>query len=154
MTQTFAEILILIPTTLHAGLVLFVADVLQRILNKQDEATFARFVALLYRQAARSVYEVISSTITFVAMIPYFIFYGFHHWWFIAGLVCFLLASAVGKIFKVPVYNKLTALAKSDVAALNAADLSEERRKLQTGNWVHALFCSASVVFMVIQFSH
>ena len=33
MTQTFAEILILIPSTLHAGLVLFVAFVLQPIMS-------------------------------------------------------------------------------------------------------------------------
>jgi hypothetical protein len=157
MTQTFAEILILIPSTLHAGLVFFVACVLQPIMNKLDEATFGHFVALLYRQATTSVYEVASSTITFVAMIPYLIFYGFHHWWFIAGLFCFLLASTVGKMVKLPVYKKVTAIDSSGKATIDSGEkaaLAEERRKLQAGNWLHALSCLVYLVLMVIQFSY
>src|SRR5215211_1133657 len=72
MTQTFAEILILFPSTLTTGYLMFVPAVLQRTTNELDEATFGRFVPLLLRKATSSVYAVVSSSITFVAMIPYF----------------------------------------------------------------------------------
>lgn len=148
MTQTFAEILILIPSTLNTGYLMFIATVLQRVLNDLDEPSFGRFMPLLYRHATRSVYAVTSSSITFVAMIPYFIFYGFHHWWFIAGLLFFVLSSVAGKLLNLPVYSRIAALGSSDVTAL-----SEERRKLQTANWVRASLCLVSTILMVIQFA-
>jgi membrane protein CcdC involved in cytochrome C biogenesis len=58
MTRTFAEILILNPSTLTTGYLMFVATVLQRAMNELDEATFGRFVLLL-RKATRSVYAVL-----------------------------------------------------------------------------------------------
>ena len=148
MSQTFAEILILIPSTLTTGYLLWIATVLQRVLNDLDEPSFGRFMPLLYRRAIRSVYAVTSSSITFVAMIPYFIFYGFHHWWFLAGLLFFVLSSVAGKLLNLPVYSRIAALGSSDVAAL-----LEERRKLQTANWVRALLCLVSIILMVIQFA-
>jgi hypothetical protein len=148
MTQTFAEVLILIPSTLTTGYLMFVATVLQRVMNELDEATFGRFVPLLLRKATRSVYAVVSSSITFVAMIPYLIFYGFQHWWFTAGLAFFVLSSVAGKLLNLPIYNRIAALGYDDVAKLK-----EERRKLQTANWVRALLCLVSTVLMVIQFA-
>jgi hypothetical protein len=65
-------------------------------MNELDEATFGRFVPLLLRKATRSAYAVISSSITFAAVIPYFIFYGFQHWWFTADLIFFILCCRVG----------------------------------------------------------
>lgn len=146
MTQTFAEILILIPSTLTTGYLMFVSAVLQRVMNDLDEATFGRFVPLLLRKATRSAYAVTSSSITFVAMIPYFIFYGFQHWWFIAGLIFYILSSVAGKVLNLPVYNRIAALGSSDVV-----QLKEERRKLQTANIVRAALCFISMVLMVIQ---
>jgi len=81
-------------------------------------------------------------------MIPYFIFYGFHHWWFIAGLIFYILSSTAGKILNLPVYSRIDALGSSDVI-----QLKEERRKLQTANWVRAVLCLVSTVLMVIQFA-
>ena len=148
MTQTFAEVLILIPSTLTTGYLMFVATVLQRVMNDLDEATFGRFVPLLLRKATRSVYAVVSSSITFVAMIPYFIFYGFRHWWFTAGLVFFVLSSVAGKLLNLPIYSRIAALGSDDVAPLK-----EERRKLQSANWVRTLLCFVSTVLMAIQFA-
>ena len=148
MTQTFAEILILIPSTLTTGYLMWIASVLQRVLNDLDEVSFGRFMPLLYRHGIRSVYAITSSSITFVAMIPYFIFYGFHHWWFIAGLIFYILSSTAGKILNLPVYSRIDALGSSDVI-----QLKEERRKLQTANWVRAVLCLVSTVLMVIQFA-
>ncbi|MGH7882942.1 MAG: hypothetical protein ACREN8_08565 [Candidatus Dormibacteraceae bacterium] len=148
MTQSFAEILILIPSTLTAGYLLWISTVLQRVMNDLDEATFGRFMALLYRRGIRSTYAIVSSSITFVAMIPYFIFYGFHHWWFIAGLIFFMVSSIAGKILNLPVYNRILALGSSDVA-----QLKEERRRLQIANMVRATLCFVSIVLMAIQFA-
>jgi hypothetical protein len=96
-----------------------------------------------------------NSTITIIAMIPYFIFYGFNHWWFIAGLFFFLVASTIGKVFKLPVYKKIIAIdngGKSAIGSIEKVALAEERRKLQIGNLLHALSCVVFVVLMVIQF--
>jgi hypothetical protein len=148
MTQMFAELLILIPSTLFSGYVMFVTTVLQMVMNALDEATFRRFVLLLVKKAPKSVYVYISSSTTLVAMIPYFIFYGFNHWWFIAGLLFYVLASISGKALNFPIYNRIAALASSDVVAL-----SQERRKLQTANRVRSLLCLVSIILMVIQFA-
>jgi hypothetical protein len=148
MTRTFAEILILIPSTLTTGYLMFVATVLQRVMNELDEATFGRFVPLLLRKATRSVYAVNSSTITFVAMIPYFLFYSFQHWWFTAGLGFFVFLSVAGKVLNLPIYGRIAALGGDDVA-----QLKKERRKLQTANLVRALLCLVSTARMAIQFA-
>src|SRR5689334_830181 len=154
MTQTFAEILILIPSALTTGYLVWIADVLQQIMNDLDEASFGRFMPLLYKHGIGSAYSVVSSSITFVAMIPYFIFYGFNHWWFIAGLVFFLLSSTAGKILNLPIYYRLLALAKRDLSQPDVAQqLREDRRKLQTANWVRALLCLVSTILMVLQFA-
>jgi hypothetical protein len=144
MTQSFAEVLILTPSTLTTGYLMFIAIVLQRVMNELDESTFGRFVTLLVQKATRSVYAIVSSSITFVAMIPY----GFQHGWFSAGLLFFVLSSIAGKVLNLPVYSRIAALGSSDIA-----QLQEERQKLQTANWVRALLCLVSTILMVIQFA-
>ena len=46
MTQTFVEILLLVPTALCAGFVIFVAGVIQGVMNDLDEAAFKRFLTI------------------------------------------------------------------------------------------------------------
>jgi hypothetical protein len=58
------------------------------------------------------------------------------------------LSSVAGKLLNLPIYSRITALGSGDVA-----QLKEERRKLQTANWVRALLCFVSTVLMVIQFA-
>lgn len=148
MTQTFVEILILIPSTLTTGYLLFISTVLQRVMNDMDMPTFRHFVPGLVQRATHSIYAIFSSSITFVAMIPYLIFYGFNHWWFVAGLIFFVLSSVAGKLLNLPVYGRIAALESSDGVAL-----AEERQKLQIANWVRALLCLVSIILMVIQFA-
>jgi hypothetical protein len=148
MTQTFVETLILIPSTFTTGYLMWIATVLQRVLNEMDELSFGRFMPLLYRHGIRSVYAIVSSTITFIAMIPYFIFYGFNHWWFIAGLLFFVLSSIAGKLLNLPVYNRISALGSNEVT-----QLKQERQKLQTANLVRAWLCLISTILMLLQFA-
>lgn len=114
-------------------------------MNDVDEATFKRFLTELYKHALRSPYAIGVSSITFVGMIPYFIYYGFSNWWFVAGLFLWVITSIVSKSTNLPIYNRVFALKSSDVTQLR-----EERRKLQSANILRATLSFASVVLMVI----
>jgi hypothetical protein len=147
MTQTFVEILLLVPTALGAGFVIFVAGVIQGVMNDLDEAAFKRFLTLLKTRALRSPYAIGVSSITFVGMVPYFIYYGFSNRWFTAGLALWVITSIVSKATALPIYARVEALESSDVSRLN-----EERRKLQIANIGRSTLSFASVVLMVIGF--
>ena len=147
MTQTFVEILLLVPTALCAGFVIFIAGVIQGVMNDLDEAAFKRFLTLLKTRALRSPYAIGVSSITFVGMVPYFFYYGFSNRWFTAGLVLWVITSIVSKSTALPIYARVEALESSDVARLK-----EERRKLQIANIWRATLSLASVVLLVIGF--
>ncbi len=148
MTQTLAEILLMIPMALTAGFLMFIAGVIQGVMNELDEAMFKDFLTSLYKHAVRSPYAIIVSTITFIGAVPYFIYYGFNNWWFIAGLILWTVASIVSKALNLPIYYRVFALESSDVAQLNA-----ERRKLQRANILRATLSFASVGLVVIGFA-
>jgi hypothetical protein len=145
MTRTFAEILLMVPAVLCTGFLVFIAGVIQNVMNDLDEAEFQRFLRLLHKHALRSPYAISVSTVTFVGMIPYFYYYGFANLWFTAGLALYTVASIVSKSVNLPIYARILAMEKSD-----AAGLREERRKLQGGNLLRAAIQSASIVLMVI----
>ncbi len=147
MSETQAELLILIPTVLSTGYLLFIATDLQAVMNALDEATFQRFVPLLVRKATRSFYAVVTGTVTFVALIAYLIFFGFNHWRYIIGLFFFVVSSVAGKLLNLPAYARITALSEGDAPQIRA-----ERLRLQTANWVRALLCLVSIILMSVQF--
>jgi hypothetical protein len=118
LTQTFVEILLLVPTALWAGFVIFVAGVIQGVMNDLDEAEFKRFLILLKTRALRSPYAIGVSSITFVGMVPYFIYYGFSNRRFTAGLVLWVITSIVSKATVLPIYARVDALESSDLSRL------------------------------------
>ena len=146
-TQTLVEILLLVPTALCAGFVVFIAGVIQGVMNDLDEAAFKKFLTLLHTRALKSPYAIGVSSITFLGMIPYFIFYGISNRWFTAGLIMWVIASIVSKATALPIYARVDVTSASDVARLK-----EERRKLRTANIIRASLSLASVVLMVIGF--
>jgi hypothetical protein len=148
MSESQAELLILLPTVLTTGYLLFIATVLQKVMNRLDLEDFRRFVPVLVRVATRDVYAIASGTITFVALIPYLIFFGFTHWWFIAGAIVFLLGSTAGKLLNLPSYARIEALPENG----DAARVEGERRRLQTANAVRATLSLVSIVLMTVQF--
>jgi hypothetical protein len=89
MSETFAEILLLIPTTLSAGLCMFIACVIQNVMNEMDELAFKHFLTRLFRNALKSPFNIITSLLTSIGAVPYFIAYGFNHLWFTAGVAFF-----------------------------------------------------------------
>lgn len=113
MTQTFAEILLLVPTALCAGFVVFLAGVIQGVMNDLDEATFKRFLTLLHTRALKSPYAIGVSSITFVGMVPYFIYFGFSNKWFASGLFLWIIASIVSKATALPIYARVDVIESS-----------------------------------------
>ncbi len=147
MTRIFVEVLLLVASALATGFLVFIADVIQKVMNDLDEGTFYRFLTLLDKRAIRSPYAVGISTITFVGMVPYWIIYGFDNWWFSAGLILYTIASIISKSFNLPIYKRIFALKSTDTA-----QLGEERRKLQSANLLRASVQFASIILMVLGF--
>jgi hypothetical protein len=147
MSQKLAELLLLISSALFTGVVIFVADVLQRVMNDLDEATFGRFVTILYKRAVRGIFFVTFASLTFIGMIPYFFSWGFANSWFAAGLVVFALSSIISKALSLPVCKRVIALEGSD-----SIRLGEERLKLQGANNIRAVLCALSLVLMAVGF--
>lgn len=113
-----------------------------------DEVAFRRFVPLLVRTATRDAYAIAAGSVTFVAVIPYFVVYGATHGWYTAGIAVFVLSSVLGKVLDLPAYQRIEALTERD-----AVQLRVERRRLQRANWVRVLLCAAAVLLMVVEFS-
>ena len=145
MTRSFAEILLLIPAAFCAGYVMFVAGVVQGIMDDVDEALFKRILSELYKHAMRSPYAIGSASVTFIGMIPYFMYYGAANRWFTAGLVFWVITSIVSKSTNLPIYSRVFALESAD-----AEGLREQRRKLHDANILRAALSFISIVLMVI----
>jgi hypothetical protein len=82
--------------------------------------------------------------IPFLGAIPYFYFYGFANRWLLAGLILWLVAGALGKAMKLPIYRA--------VEIGDTTRLQEERRKLNAGNMVQAILNSLAVVLALVPF--
>lgn len=147
MTETTAENLILAVNALGAGILLFVAGVLQKVMNGMEEQAFKRFLNALDRAAMTSAFAVTIATLPVIAAVFYFVAYGFHHWWFTAGFAAWLIGSSVTKISNMPVYKWVGNPANND-----PAELRRQRRILGRANNVRAWLTLGSVILMACQF--
>ena len=147
MTRSFTEILILVLNIASADTLALIAGSIQKVMNNMDEAAFQNFVKQLHKSLQRSPYQLITSTLQIITLIPYFIIFGFSNWWFTAGAVVSVAASTfVSKPLILPTYKKIyISLDSSDVAGLR-----EWRRKLQTRNRFRAAIQFVSVILMVV----
>ncbi|GHO98096.1 hypothetical protein KSF_081440 [Reticulibacter mediterranei] len=147
MTRAFTEILILVLNIASADTLAFIAGSLQRVMNTMDEAVFQSFVKQLHTSLQRSPYQLVTSTLQIIALIPYFIIFGFSNWWFTAGALVSVAASMfVSKLLILPTYKKIyNVLESSDTTGLR-----KWRRKLQTRNRFRAVIQFVSVALMVI----
>lgn len=125
-------------------------------MDDMEAAEFKRFLTSLVAHATRSPVAILASTITFVGMFPYWYFYGFNNWWFSAGLILWVITSAVSKQMSLPIYSRVTGRkfpaykARLQIDATDAAALEKERRKLRRANLIRAGLSLASVAAMVI----
>lgn len=144
MTKTTAEILLIISATIFASVLVFLAGPMRRVMNKMDNSASKQIITLLFQVGPRSPFLFIATNITGLAMIPYFIFYGFNNWWFTAGLAILLIAGSVAKIVKVPIYKNAKELEASDPKWIAA------QNKWHNGNLFQAVFTCIAVCMMAI----
>ncbi|HNY12380.1 MAG TPA: hypothetical protein PKK26_12375 [Candidatus Wallbacteria bacterium] len=147
MTQSFFEILLMVPAAFCAGFVMFIGGVIQGVMDDEDEAMFKRILTGLHKNAMKSPYAIGISSITFVGMIPYFYKYGCSNRWFTAGLIFWVLTSCVSKATNLPIYGRVFAIESTDTARLG-----EERRKLHNANMLRAALSFISIAIMVVGF--
>lgn len=148
MDRVSAEAAILAMNALGAGVLLFVSGVVQRMMNDMDEPMFKQFAQTLLRTATSDPFTVTIGTIPIFAVIYYFVMYGFHHWWFTAGIVIWMIGSSITKVTNLPVYNLIR-----DPNNIDPSELRKERHTLQLGNFCRAWITLLSVVLMACQFS-
>ncbi|WP_407146681.1 hypothetical protein [Bradyrhizobium sp. ORS 86] len=148
MNEAGVEAAILAMNALGAGILLFVSGVVQNMMNDMDELAFKDFARTFLRTATSDLFTVTIGTIPILAVIFYFAAYGFHHWWFSAGIVIWIIGSSITKIINLPVYNWIR-----DTGSADADELRKNRRRLQLGNVSRAWVTLLSVVVMACQFS-
>jgi hypothetical protein len=142
MTRTQAEILLFASLAINAALLIFLAGVLRKVMDEMDESAFKQFVVSLVRHSKRSVFMIAVLNLPLLGAIPYFYFFGFGNRWLIAGLVLWLAAGGIGKMMKLPIYKA--------VETGDDTSLSEERRKLHTGNLLQAILNTAATALAVV----
>ena len=147
MNETTAEALILAVNALGAGILLFIAGVIQKIMNDMDDPAFRWFLNHLDRSAMSNPFAVTVATLPLIAAVLYFLAYGFGHWWFTAGFVVWLVGSAITKVTNMPVYTWVGNPNNTD-----PEELQKQRRQLQLGNNARAWLTLASVALMACQF--
>jgi hypothetical protein len=147
MTRTFAEILLFAALAINAALLIFIAGVLRKVMNDMDEGTFKQFVVSLVRHSKKSPFMLTVLNIPFFGAIPYCYLCGFANRWLLAGLALWLVAGAIGKTMKLPIYKVVSTLEVGDLTRLR-----EERQKLNAGNMLQAILNSVAVLLAFISF--
>jgi hypothetical protein len=147
MSQSEAEVLILAINALGAGILMFVAGVVQKIMDDLDELDFKRFLNLLDKTAMADPFAVTIATLPIIMAVLYFIAYGFGHGWFTAGIITWLVGGTITKVTNLPVYQWV-----ADPQHTDPAELRHQRRKLQVANNARAWLTLVSVALMACQF--
>jgi hypothetical protein len=147
MSEATAEILILAVNALGAGTLLFVAGVLQRMMDDLDPKAFKTFLNALDRAAMTSPFVVTIATLPIIAAVAYFAAYGFRHLWFTAGFVAWIIGSSITKINNMPVYAWVAKPENDD-----PEELRKRRRILGRANNLRAWITLGSVILMACQF--
>ena len=145
MTQVLAEVLLLASMVVNATLLIFIASVLQHVMNDMDAATFKDFVESLVRHSTRSPFMIIALNIPLIGAIPYYYCYGFGNRWISAGLALWLAGGLVSKLIKLPIYRSIKAAERGDEIRLG-----QQRRKLYAGNLLQAALNSLAVASMIV----
>lgn len=131
--QEIVELALYVPVAFSAILLIFIAGVLQNVMNHLTEVEFKHFLELLYRFATRSPFMLIVSSITFVGVIPYYIIYGFGNIWFTIGFALWVITSIVSKVINLPIYSKVGKTSEKEVEQLHIL-----RVELSRGNKIRA----------------
>jgi hypothetical protein len=97
----------------------------------------------LVKYLSKSPFMILALNIPLLLAAQYYYWYGFGDWWITAGLVLWLIAGSLSKVYKLPVYKALVTL-----QSIAAIEIAKERRKFNTGNIFQAILYSGSVVLI------
>ena len=147
LDQSTAEAIIICINATGAGLLLFVARVLQPMMNAMSEKDFRSFMVSLERTAMADPVTVTLGTLPILAALFYFPKFGVSHLVFSAGFAIWLAGSAVTKIINMPIYKWMREPRNSDLESLR-----RRRRRLSFGNNLRAWLTMFSVLLMISQF--
>ncbi|MBN9074129.1 MAG: hypothetical protein J0H34_21525 [Rhizobiales bacterium] len=147
MEQNTAEVLIVVINAIGAGILIFVARVLQPMMNAMDPDTFRSFLNALNRHAMRDPFSVTIATLPLIAFVAYLAGYGVGHLWFVAGFVAWIIGSAITKIINLPIYNSV-----GQSARIPPESLRRYYARLNIGNSLRAWITFLSVILMSCQF--
>jgi len=147
MNETTAEALILAINALGAGILVFIAGPLQKIMNDMEELAFKRFMNTLDRTVMKNPFAVTTATLPIIAALLYFPIYGFTHWWFTAGFLAWMIGSTVTKVSNMPVYKWV-----GKPENVDPEELRRQRRILGRANNWRAWITLGSVILMACQF--
>lgn len=147
MDQGTAEAIIICINATGAGLLLFVARVVQPMMNTMSEKDFKSFMVSLERTAMGDAVTVTLGTLPILAVLFYFAKFGFNHLLFSAGFAVWLVGSAVTKIINMPIYKWMREPGNCDRELLR-----KKRRRLFLGNNLRAWLTMFSVLLMTCQF--
>lgn len=149
MSLEFAQALILIPSSLCAGLLLFISSVVQKLFDDFEVPEFKWFLTKLVYHAEHSPYAIIVSVLTVAAAIPYWLFYHLDSLWFSAGLALWIIAQSASKLLNLPIYNRVI----KDIPETDIEQLRAQRKKLHFANFTRAYATLLSVILMAIAFA-
>jgi hypothetical protein len=142
MTKNLIETLLFAAVAINAALLLFFAGVFRQMINAVDAATFKNIMELLVRYSSKSAFMIVGLNLPLLVAIPYYYSYGFSNWWITAGLLAWLVAGSISKMYKLPVYKAIATLKSDDTAQLSLA-----RVKVNTGNGMQAaLYVIAAIL--------
>lgn len=147
MEQNTAEILIVVINALGAGILIFVARVVQPMMNAMDPDAFKSFLSSLNDHAMHDPFSVTIATLPVIAFVIYAAKYGVGHPWFISGFVVWIIGSAITKIINMPIYNSV-----GQSACVPPDLLRRQCARLQVGNSLRAWITLLSVILMSCQF--
>ncbi len=146
MNQITVEVLLIIPLVFFLSVLMFLAGPLRSVMNKMSPNASKEFISQLFKLGQRSVFMLTITNITALGMIPYFIIYGFNNVWFTSGLALFIVTASVAKVYKLPIYKKITTLSATSPEWMNA------RSKMHKGNGLQALFTFIAICVMTVGF--
>ena len=146
MSRTFAETLLFASLVLNAGLLLFIAGVLRKVMNDMDEFAFKGFVDSLVRHSKKSPFMVIALNLPFLGAIPYLYFFGLSNRWLLAGLILWLVGGSIAKAIKLPIYKTIATVDATDT------QLRDARRRMNTANLFQAALNSIAALLALVPF--
>ena len=143
MTKNLLESLLFSSVAINAALLIFIADVLRKMMNSVDEAAFKNLIALMVRYSSRSPFMILVLNIPLILAVPYYYWYGFGNKWITAGLALWLVAGSFSKAYKLPVYQALASLQNNAIG-----EIKKERGKFNAGNVFQAILYTVAAVLI------